>query len=146
MYEHGVYITDRTEQLLLFSAKGPWNDETMFRGVKELSQHISLLDQTIPWGQISCLYGESLMPPSTNEVFKKQTLIRKKLGLSAIAVIIKDSDISLTIQNQLSKTYIDAGIEHRFMQSPEQGIDWVQSMNIDFDPDYARRFFLANAL
>jgi len=145
MREHGDYVSDRSEQLILFSARGPWNDETMRRGVIEMAGHIAQLDHSNRWGQISCLYAESLMPPSTYAVFEKQTLVRKEMGLSAIAVVIKNSEVKLTIVDQLSRVYEKANIEHRFLDSIDEACLWQQEMNIPFNQTFAQRFFKANA-
>ena len=144
--EHGVYVSERSEQLLLFSARGPWNDEIMHRGVLEMAKYIAQFDHSSPWGQISCLYGESLMPPSTYAGFEKQTLVRKKKGLSAIAVVIKNSDVKLTIRHQLSRAYTKANIEHRFLDSVEDAIDWQQTLGIPFNQAFTKHFFNDNKL
>ena len=62
---HGEFECSVSGQLLLFSARGPWNDETMRNGVVKMSSDISKFEKGTKWAQVSCLYGESLMPPST---------------------------------------------------------------------------------
>ena len=145
MREHGDYASGRSEQVLLFSAKGPWNDETMRSGVIELAKNIEQLSDGQPWGQISCLYAESLMPPSTYAVFKKQTLIRKQLGLSAIAILIKNSDVTLTIQSQLRDVYQLAGVEYRFCDTFDDACNWLETKNLPFSRCKVQDFFDKNA-
>ena len=70
---HGEFECSVSGQLLLFSARGPWNDETMRNGVVKMSSDISKFEKGTKWAQVSCLYGESLMPPSTFDIFVKQT-------------------------------------------------------------------------
>ncbi|MDB2330294.1 hypothetical protein N9V74_01130 [Alteromonas sp.] len=138
---HGEFETETMGQLLLFSARGPWNDETMRNGVVKMSRLISNLGTQSSWAQLSCLYGESLMPPSTFEIFIKQTIIRKQRGLSFLAIVITDTDIGLTIRSQLSYCYDAAGVEHAFVDTVEEAIECLSLKGYDFDSTDVAQFF-----
>lgn len=125
MIEHGEYVVGRSEQVILFRARGPWNDETLKRGSHEFSLHSQQLTKGKPWAQLSCLYGESIMPPWTFKHFVYHTNIRKEQGLSALAVVILDSDIEATIKQQLSQAYSEVGIAHAFFNNMEASINWL---------------------
>jgi hypothetical protein len=79
--EHGDYVGSRSLQTVMFSARDPWNDETMIRGAKKMAENIAQRYLSKPWGCLSCFYGESSMPTSTFKSFVKHTLIRKSMGL-----------------------------------------------------------------
>ncbi|WP_421133687.1 hypothetical protein [Alteromonas sp. A079] len=138
---HGEFETETIGKLLLFSGRGPWNDETMRNGVVKMSKLISNFDINLPWAQLSCLYGESLMPPSTFEIFIKQTIIRKQRGLSFLAIVIKDTDIARTIRSQLSYCYDAAGVEHVFVDTVEEAIASLSQNGFAFDSANVTHFF-----
>ncbi len=138
--EHGLYIVDRCNQVLLFGGRGPWNDETMRRGAREFDFHISNMQVGAPWAQFSCLFGESIMPPSTFSHFVKHTKIRKSRGLSTLAIIIKDSDIKATIKNQLSDAYEQAAIEHAFFEDFDEARNWLKQRNFKLPEDKMNAF------
>lgn len=78
------------------------NDQTVRIGSTAMICFIAELNHSEPWSQISCLFGESIMPPTTLEALIKHTNIRKQVGLSELAIVINDTDIRLTIQARLS--------------------------------------------
>lgn len=139
--EHGDYIVGRSQQTMLFSARGPWNDETMARGAKEMGKMMRQLDLSKPWGFLSCLYGESLMPPSTFESFAKHTLIRKSMGLKGLAVVILDSDITNTIKNQLTPAYKAADVDFAFLNDINSATAWLSGIDVDLDEHQVKGFF-----
>lgn len=141
MKEHGDYVVGRSEQLVLFSGRGPWNDETMRRGSRETGRVISQIDKTRPWGQISYLSGESIMPPSTFSAFIKQIVIRKESGMTALAVVIKDSNITNTIKSQLTQAYESVDIEHKFLNGIDEALDWLEQLSIQVDRKAVHAFF-----
>lgn len=143
--EHGDYIVGRSQQTIMFAARGPWNDETMKRGSKEMGENISQLDLSKPWGTLSCLYGESLMPPSTYQSFAKHTLIRKSKGLKALAVVILDSDIAHTIESQLKPAYQAAELEFAFLPDISSAIAWLSSTDVSLDKQQVEQFFELNS-
>lgn len=144
-HEHGDYVVGRSQQTIMFSGRGPWNDETLMRGTKEMGASIEQLDFSKPWGCLSCLYGESLMPPSTFKAFAKQTIIRKSLGLKGLAVVILNSDIAHTIESQLTQAYQPAGVDFEFLKDVDSAIDWLCSRGIELDKVQAEHFFKSNA-
>lgn len=133
MQLHGDYVVGRCNQVVLFAGKGPWNDETLYQGTKMLGEQISQVDMTQPWAQFSCLFGESLMPPSAFKLFAKQTKIRKERGLSALAIVIQDSDIKSTIKHQLTEAYTQADIEHAFFDDSSLALDWLKERQFVLD-------------
>ncbi|WP_339722617.1 hypothetical protein [uncultured Paraglaciecola sp.] len=139
--EHGDYVVSRSLQTIMFSARGPWNDETMKRGAREMGENIAQLDLSKPWGTLSCLYGESLMPPSTFNSFAKHTLIRKSMGLKALAVVILDSDIANTIKNQLTPAYQEADLKFAFLPDINSAIAWLSEINLDLEQQQVQQFF-----
>ncbi|WP_232787603.1 hypothetical protein [Paraglaciecola sp. MB-3u-78] len=50
LQEHGEYVVGRSQQTIMFSARGPWNDETLVNGSKEMGQNIRQLNLSEPWG------------------------------------------------------------------------------------------------
>jgi len=141
LQEHGEYVAGRSLQTIMFAARGPWNDETLVRGSKEMGQNIKQLNLSEPWGFISCLYGESLMPPSTFELFVKHTLIRKSMGMQCLAVVIQDSDITNTIMNQLTRAYQHAGLDFAFLLDVDSAITWVKEREVEMDQQQVTHFF-----
>lgn len=139
--EHGDYVVSRSLQTIIFSARGPWNEETLFRGSKEMGKNIQQLDLSEPWGCLSCLYGESLMPPAAFKAFAKHTLIRKSLGMKALAVVIQDSDITNTIKNQLSQVYQPAEIEYEFLSDIDSAMTWLTKKSVSLDNQQVSQFF-----
>jgi hypothetical protein len=113
----------------------------MIRGAKEMGENISQLDLSKPWGSLSCLYGESLMPPSTFKSFAKHTLIRKSMGLKALAVVILDSDITNTIKRQLTPAYHAADLEFAFLSDIESAIVWLSDINVSLDKQQVIQFY-----
>ena len=142
--EHGRYEAACFGQTLVFSARGPWNDETLRRGSKEVGEIINSFDHSQPWCQISCLYGESLMQPSVFEYFVKQTKIRRQLGLSVLAIVIKDSDIESTIRRQLSNAYALTNVEFEFFSSINSAIQMLEASGFILEQNNVRRFFILN--
>ncbi|MDM7859377.1 hypothetical protein QTP81_02000 [Alteromonas sp. ASW11-36] len=108
-----------------------------------MSQFIAELDYTQPWAQISCVFGESLMPPSTFDAFVKHTNIRKQIGLSELAIVIKDTDIHLTIEAQLSQAYTQCEVTHRFYATIEDAIDAIHP-HYKCDVEELHQFFQNN--
>ncbi|MGS2722057.1 hypothetical protein [Paraglaciecola aestuariivivens] len=139
--EHGDYVFARSQQAILFSGRGPWNNETLQNGSRIVGGLIRELNLDQAWGGLSCLYGESLMPPSTYDIFVKQNIIRKSKGMKRLAVVIQDSDIANTIQNQLTKAYLSVGIEFAFLDSIEQAMDWLVERDIQLDKQEVLTFF-----
>ncbi|WP_124916929.1 hypothetical protein [Alteromonas flava] len=138
---HGEFVTRRSGQLLLFSGRGPWNDQTMRIGSRDMAGYIQQFDHKKPWAQISALYGESLMPPSTFDSFVKHTVIRKQIGLEALSVVIFDSDVALTIEAQLRQAYEVAELEPRFFTDIESAIDSLDPARYQHDLGYVQGFF-----
>ena len=138
---HGEFECSITGQVLLLSARGPWNDETMRNGVIKMSADISRLSDNTSWAQLSCLYGESLMPPSTFNIFVKQTRIRKARGLTFLAVVILDTDIMLTTQRQISQCYELAGVPYCFYSSVKEALDAISLRAFKVERKEAERFF-----
>ena len=138
---HGEFESSVNGQLLMFSARGPWNDETMRNGVVKMSSDILKLEHGSQWAQLSCLYGESLMPLSTFDIFVKQTRVRKTRGLSFLAVVILDTDIMLTTKHQISKCYDAADVSYSFYDSVEDALQALTKMGYDFGNEDAERFF-----
>ncbi|GAB5380981.1 MAG: hypothetical protein Alis3KO_17650 [Aliiglaciecola sp.] len=141
MQEHGEFEVGRSEQVILLSARGPWNDETLKSGAGVMNRRIQQLDQTQPWAQLSCLFGESLMTPSAFKYFTKHTGIRKEMGLTTLAIVIKNSDITSTIKMQLTKAYSEIGIQHEFFEEIEQAIEWLQKQGINLYQPSIEDFF-----
>ena len=139
--EHGYYAVSRSIQTIMLSARGPWNDESLLLGGREMGKNIQQLDLSKPWGCLSCLYGESLMPPSAFKAFEKHTAIRKSLGLKAMAVVIQDSDIANTIKNQLSHAYQSAGVEYEFLANIETAITWLNDRDVNLSKPQVIQFF-----
>lgn len=139
--EHGRYEVASFNQVLAFAARGPWNDETLRRGSREMGDIINGLDLTKPWCQVSCLYGESLMQPSVYEYFVHQTKIRKKLGLSVLAIVILDSDIAATIKQQLTNAYGSANIDHEFFNDIDSALTMVENTGFKVEHAPIKHFF-----
>lgn len=138
---HGEFECSVSGQLLLLSARGPWNDETMRNGVAKMSSDISKFEKDTKWAQVSSLYGESLMPPSTFDIFVKQTRVRKKRGLSFLAVVILDTDIMLTTKHQISQCYDAAEVPYGFYETVEDALQALSKMGYDFGREDAEHFF-----
>lgn len=142
--EHGRFEVASFKQVLTFSARGPWNDETLRRGSREMGEIINNLDLSKPWCQVSCLFGESLMQPSVFDYFVKQTAIRKKLGLSVLAIVILDSDISTTIKRQLTNAYGSANIDHEFFSDIDSALNLLNNAGFEVDFSSIKHFFTHN--
>lgn len=140
MQEHGDYVVDRHDQLILFAGRGPWNEQALRKGTIETGQLIQALDKSRPWAQLSLVFGESLMPPSAYNTFLKQTIIRKALGLSALAIVIQNSDISATIKRQLGEAYQQAEIGHIFATDITEGVNWLAQKGFELPADKLTAF------
>lgn len=136
-----IYVAGRSQQTIMFAARGQWNDETMVNGSKQTGQNIRQLNLSEPWGFISCLFGESLMPPSAFKLFVKHTLIRKSMGVRCLALVIQDSDIANTIMNQLTQAYQHAGLDYAFLADLDSAITFLKAREIDLDPQEVTHFF-----
>ncbi|MFA3790134.1 hypothetical protein AB6T38_03365 [Aliiglaciecola sp. SL4] len=141
LWEHGNYVVGKCRQVILYSGRGPWNDEALEKGIKNTGDATELVDKSRPWGQITCLYGESLFPPSTYEIFLEQNRIRKNNGITCIAVVILNSDISNTIKQQRSIGYEATGIDYAFFDSVDNSIPWLESKKIELDVTEIKTFF-----
>ncbi|MDO6711851.1 hypothetical protein Q4567_14045 [Aliiglaciecola sp. 2_MG-2023] len=146
MQEHGEHVIGKCGQVLLFSGRGPWNDEALEGSLQQTIDNFHTVDKNRPWAQLSCLYGESLFPPSTYNLFKKQTFLRKQLGITAVAVVILDSDISNTIKQQLSTGYQAAEVNYQFFSSLVDAIHWLENHGVDIDANAITQFFNQNRL
>jgi hypothetical protein len=141
LQEHGKYVVGRSQQTIIFAARGPWNDETLLRGSKEVGQNIKHLNLLMPWGFISCLFGESLLTPSAYEIFLKHSIIRKSMGMRCLAVVIQDSDITNTIMNQLTQAYLHAGLDYAFLANLNTAIAFLKEHEINLDEQQVTHFF-----
>jgi hypothetical protein len=139
--EHGEYVVGSNQQVLLFVGRGPWNDEALLEGAKKMGKQIALLDQTKLWAQLSCLVGESLMPPSTFNAFVHHSKIRKHKGLVCLAIVILHSEVANTIKQQLSEGYLAADIEHQFFSSIDNAVDWLAQKAFFLDQAQLDVFF-----
>lgn len=142
--EHGRFEVASFKQVLSFSARGPWNDETLRRGSREMGEVINSLDLSKPWCQISCLFGESLMQPSVYDYFVKQTVVRKKLGLSILAIVVRDTDIAATIKRQLTDAYGAANIDHEFFNDIDSALSMLEKTGFEIDVVNIKHFFTQN--
>ncbi|WJG10348.1 hypothetical protein [Aliiglaciecola sp. LCG003] len=140
MQQHGDYAVGRIGQVVLFMGRGPWNDETLYMGAKELGQIISSIDQNRPWAQFSYLVGESIMPPSAYKLFDKHTKIRKEKGLEALSIVIRKTDIRNTIKHQLSEAYSAANLLHEFFDEVEPARLWLMSKGFLLDQAELNKF------
>lgn len=140
MKEHGEYAVGRCDQVILLRAHGPWNDETLKRGSHEFGLQIQKLSKGKPWAQLSCLYGESIMPPWTFKNFVYHTNIRKQLGLGALAVVILESDIEATIKQQLTQAYTELEISYAFFNNVEASTKWLNDQGFDIEYQAAMDF------
>jgi hypothetical protein len=139
--EHGQFILGRTKQVVLFAGQGPWNNDALLRGTRELSQIIKEVDKSQPWAQMSFIYGEGIMPPETYQYFAKQTKVRQKLGLSALAVVIQDSSVSALIRRQQGEAYEQAHLDYAFFDNTEQAIAWLAQRHFAIADSVLQTFF-----
>ncbi|WP_133471703.1 hypothetical protein [Paraglaciecola marina] len=144
MGEHGQYVSSRSQQLMLFSGRGPWNDEALTYGTKSTQADLQAIDHNRPWGQIGFLYGESLMPPTAFKLFSDVISLRQQMGLKAIAIMIQDSDIITTIKTQLKVAYNKAGIESEFFNDFDSATKWLSQFDIEFNLAEVNNFYLSN--
>ena len=146
---HGEITTSVSEQLLLVSARGPFNDEAMRVSVGEMSKNINSIIKSaktpsVRWAHLTVLHGESLMPPSTFDIFIKQTKIRRARGMVFLAVIIKDSDITRTIHHQLRYCYEKAEINFAFFDDIDSALKAIAQRDILFHEGNVKAFFGKN--
>ena len=140
MKEHGHFIVSQAGQLILFAGEGPWNDDASRRGDREMGEIIRSIDKTKPWAQLSFLYGDSLMIASVFKRFIKGTKERKALGLSALAIVIKDSEITSLIKNQLVDAYKQAEIEYAFFDCIEEALLWLRNQTFEVSEEEIHSF------
>ena len=138
---HGEFESALNQQLLQFSGRGPWNDVTMRNGTVKMGRHIASITDGKPWAQLSCLYGESLMPPSIFDIFVKQTHKRKEKGLSFLAVVVLDTDIERTTKQQIQQCYEVAGVNFAFYRSLSEALDNIKQRGFAFNRNEAEHFF-----
>ncbi|MFT5677381.1 MAG: hypothetical protein ACI808_003333 [Paraglaciecola sp.] len=133
--EHGHFIVSQAGQVILFAGEGPWNEDALCRWEREMGDMICSIDKTKPWAQLSLLYGDSLMIPSAFERFITGTIERKSLGLSALGIVIKDSEITSLIKNQLVEVYKQAEIEYAFFERIEEALLWLRNQNFEISEE-----------
>lgn len=140
MLEHGDYLIRRSKQVILYGGRGPWNDEALLAGSKIMASTIAELNQTQPWAQLSSLFGECLMPPSTFDAFVFHSKVRQQKGLMLLAIVIQQSEVKNTIKQQLGRAYSQVGIEHQFFDSIAQAVDYLAERAFLLEPADLRSF------
>jgi hypothetical protein len=145
LLEHGEYYSARSHQVMLYAGRGPWNNEAVAQGARLMVKAMEGLDFNQPWAQLSCLFGEAMLPPAAYQNFLKHTLIRKQKGLSYLSLVIQDSDIEMTIKHQLSQAYNQADIEHEFFPTIEAGLNAIRSRGFMLNDNDLALFF-ANSI
>ena len=143
MKEHGHFIVSQAGQVILFAGEGPWNDDALCRGERDMGDIIRSMDKAKPWAQLSLLYGDSLMIPSAFERFITGTKERKTVGLSTLAIVIKDSEITSLIKSQLIEVYKQADISYAFFDCIEEALLWLRNQTFEIAEEEIH-LFLSN--
>lgn len=140
MFEHGESQLCCSEQVLFYAGRGPWNEEAMLQSPQKTFEQIIQFAPNQPWAQISCLFGESLMPPSAYKVFLEYCHLRKQSGMACVAITIQDSEIVNTIKQQLTEAYRLTNIDYQFFTSVSQAKIWLKDRGFDFDSNELHEF------
>lgn len=140
MFEHGDSIVSASKQVLLYAGRGPWNDEALLRSHQTTLDEISQFPNQDNWAQLSCLFGECLMPPSAFDIFVDYCRLRKRKGLKCTAIAIQDSEIVSTIKQQLLQAYQITNIEYEFFESVAQAQEWLGAKGFFIDTTQLNKF------
>ncbi len=135
MNEHGRIDFVRKGNVIILRAEGPWNQVTLTRYANSYKKLVTPLLGN-DWASLVVMYGESLMFPEAEAEILRSTKWRVKNGLKALAYVILDSDIRLTIINQSKHVYDAAKLNHQFFNNTESAISWLESQGFSVDQEY----------
>lgn len=135
MNEHGHIDFVRKENVIILKAEGPWNQLTVDRYASLYKDLVTPLLGS-DWASLVIMYGESLMYPQAEAELLRSSKWRVKNGLKALAYVILDSDIRLTIINQSKHVYEKANVNHAFFNDIDSAISWLESNGFEVDQEY----------
>ena len=125
MFAHGDSAASLSNQVLLYAGRGPWNDEGMKEGAQIISRQTAHFAPGQHWAQLSCLYGECIMPPSTFQQFSDYFAERQDKGLRHLAIVILQSEVEHTIRQQFSAVYCNSGLNFQFFNDIDAACQWL---------------------
>lgn len=124
---HGTFTVEISEQLLIVDAKGPFNEEIVHEYKQAVSKAIDQFNEQ-PWQQIIIMRAESIFIPDAYEEMRKLAKYRKSRGLTASAVIWKESTAKEIVSMQLGNIYKEADVACAFFENKTQALSWLNNI------------------
>lgn len=124
-YAHGEFIITRCGDAVVTQAYGPWNKECVEHFVTEYRTIVEELFGKV-WCSIVCVAGESLLIPDAEILLRARIEAMHPLGLTHIAVVLRDSTAKATTKAQLKRVYSGLNIEFTFVEAIEEAVSWAE--------------------
>lgn len=123
---HGSYEARLQGRILVFTARGPWNLESMDAAA---SSFVNLSQQLhgAPWGMVGIFYGEPVHVPEAASRLIEIVKEEKKTGRAATGIVLSHCDVPLLGEQHLTDIYTAAGETFAFFDTEAQATEWVES-------------------
>jgi len=125
--EHGVCEVKVDGKLLLVDATGPFNEEFIKHYQRVLETSIEHLE-TSQWHQIVTFHQMSIFTPEAEEALTQSLINRRSRGLVACGVVIADVECKSLVQEQMSRCYNKAEVEHQYFSSITNAKEWANQL------------------
>ncbi len=122
--QHGSYVIEQQNNILLVDAQGPFNEVTAEKYHQDIIQLTEKMSGE-PWGSLITFRGNSVFTPDAEQQLSETTKYRQKKGMIAIAVVILNSAYADMQQMQLQRIYHDCQIEFHVFSDSESATDWL---------------------
>ncbi|MCV2885875.1 hypothetical protein OE749_14345 [Aestuariibacter sp. AA17] len=121
---HGSISVKVDGRVLIVEGTGPWNAESLDESGENAKGVLESL-KGAPWGVIVVVRGEPIHVPDAAKQLTQIIRDEKRVGRSATALLVEDSDSPRFAKNHIGEIYREAGENFAFFSDFNHAKAWV---------------------
>jgi hypothetical protein len=122
--KHDHYTIERSNNVLIVDAKGPFNEDTAKSYHADITQLVEKMSGD-PWGSLVVFRGSTVFTPEAERQLIETTRYRQKKGMIAIAIVMMSSTCAEIKQMQLQRIYGDCCITFHVFSDTDSAKAWL---------------------
>lgn len=122
-WPHGDHSIGIRNNVMEISALGPFNIQEVERFGKNVDSFFPSL--TPPWSELIIFESPGLFTPDAMEALTNILPAFLEAGLSAVAIVVKDSSSFSLVASTFDKLYKDSGLKWEYHRTSEDAWDWL---------------------
>ena len=120
---HGEFVVSYQGSIIEVEATGPFNLKAVKCYEKDVVEAVTHIH--VPWVQIVFMHQDCLYTPEAEQEMHKFSKRRKRLGLTAIALVFIDLHTMYLSKDQIAKFYQQHDIPCEFFTQKEAANKWL---------------------